>query len=577
MVTDATLRNESLEADPVVLEVMRNELLGITEEMNITLQRTTRSVAAKETNDFSSTLLDVDGEIIMQKLPYGISVFHNSMPHVMAKMGGQFKPGDVLLCNDPYKGLSHLPDIMVVMPIFEADQLIGFAATFQHHTDIGGRFPGGFGTQSRELYEEGLLLPIVHFYRGGVRDSSVHDIIAANVRAPADVLGDLEANAAACRRGASGFSALVKKYGYDRVRRCSQELMRHSERRIRELIRNLPQGEFRAQTSFSDGEGTTFDFVLTLRITGDDLVIDMTGSSPQSAFAWNLPPGLSLQQAVISLLGMVGDRDAVITGGLIRPVRLVAPVGSIVNPTFPGAVSSRAQGLQRLNALLTEALGMASPGSVPANGDCGPTVLVFRYRREAESGVMTDIWHGGWGARARSDGIDGIVAFGSTGFRTTSAEVMEGQAPVALEGFGFVPDTAGIGKFRGTVSVFRTFRFLCEGRAMLRTMRVGHGGEGMDGGGEGKPASAFLTRQGVRTQLPEHSQVELDVLAGDVLEHIMPGGGGYGDPYTRDENLVLADFLDEKLSLKSARADYRVVIDPTSRTIDVQETRLLRR
>jgi N-methylhydantoinase B len=567
--------------DPVMLEVMRNEFLGITEEMNITMQRTMRSVAGKETNDFSSCLLDANGTVVAQSVPYGLSVFVQGVPHVIEKFRGRFEPGDVLLCNDPYRGMSHLPDILVVAPIFAQGKLVGFAATFQHHTDIGGRFPGGFGTQSRELYEEGLQLPIVHFYRAGEPELSVHDIIRANVRVPGDVLGDLEANAAACRRGARGLSGLIEKYDLETVSRCCDHLVDLSEQKMVDLIDSIPPGDYQARGTFDDGDTVSFEIVLTLRIGEGVFEVDLTGTSQQSETAWNLPPGFAMAAVIPALLGLLGDSELVVNGGLTRPVRLIAPPGTIVNPIFPAAVSSRAQALHRLRELTLDALRLAVPAGIPAASEGGPTTMVYTYKQQDvppdDGGVMTDIWLGGWGARAAADGIDGVGSFAMQGFQTASAEVIETQAPVSVEGFGFVTDTGGAGQFRGTVSIFRRLRFLRDGQLMIRTSRVSGGGQGIDGGEEGGMFSASLTRNGATTSLPRHSSLVFDILADDVVEHVMPGGGGCGDPLHRDPILVLDDVIDEKVSIAAASATYGVAIDTAPWRVDKMKTAELRR
>jgi N-methylhydantoinase B len=549
--------------DPVLLEVVRHQLLAVSEVMNVTLRRTTRSVAARETNDFSSALLDPDGVTIVQAVPYGLRVFAHGVPHVVEKFRGRFEPGDILVTNDPYRGASHLPDLMVVAPIFWHDEFVGYAATYQHHTDIGGRFPGGFGTESRQVYEEGLQLPIVHLYRGGAREDSVFDIIRANVRAPDDVVGDLEANVAACRRGASGFVELLDRYGVDSIRACVDHYLAFTEERVRELVEAMPDGRYPTRSTYDDGNGTRFDLALTLVVDGRDLTVDLTGSSPQQEGSWNIPPGMPVDIICGPLLGLMPHPELVVNAGLLNAIELVAPPGTIVNPRFPAAVASRAQALTVLADLMFEALSLALPDRVPAAGEGGFTVFVFSgVSLEGEPpGVLTDLWAGGWGARPASDGIDGVVMISANGFRTSSGEIMEAESPVALEGFGFVPDTGGAGRYRGTMSLFRRIRMQRDGRVMIRTCRPDSVAPGRDGGGPGGSFSASLIRNGVVRELPRHSVLDIEVEAGDVIEHVCPGGGGFGSPRSRLPEHLLADVLDGKVTIAGAARDYGLLVD----------------
>ena len=235
--------------DPILSEVMRHELISASEEMNITMKQTTRSIVAKEAGDYSAGLLDPEGRVIAQAIPYGLGYFTAVMPHIIAKYRGSFRPGDLIISNDPYGGLSHLPDIALVLPIFWGGEHHGFAAVVQHHTDIGGRFPGGMGLVCTQVYEEGLRLPAVRFYENGEPIESVREIIAAAVRVPDDVLGDLEAGIAACRRGERALTALFDKYGSERVVDCYHYLLARSENLMRAVIRSIPDGRYRCASA----------------------------------------------------------------------------------------------------------------------------------------------------------------------------------------------------------------------------------------------------------------------------------------------------------------------------------------
>jgi N-methylhydantoinase B len=499
--------------DPILTEVMRHELTSASEEMNITMKQTTRSIVAKEGGDYSAGLLGPDGLVIAQAVPYGLGYFSAVMPHILKKYRGQFHPGDVIISNDPYGGLSHLPDIALVMPIFWRGEHRGFAAVVQHHTDIGGRFPGGMGLPCGEIYEEGLRLPAVRLYENDRPNEAVREIIAAAVRAP------------------------------------------------------------------DDGQGTRVDLVVTLVVNGDTLTVDFTGTGPQVANALNCPPDLIANFVGNNIfIALLGSSDVAINSGLFAPLSAIIPEGTVLNPRFPAAVGSRGQLLWRVYDLVCQALAIAIPDRMPAAAEGGVSMMVYTTAngREGGSSMMTEMYASGWGGRPTSDGIDGMMPVAMTGFRTNSGEVFEQELPVMLDGFGFIPDSAGAGLFRGALAVYRRWRFLANGRVMLRTCRVDSLPYGLAGGNDGRPFKAILTSDGKETELPHNIMLDFQVNAGDVLTHIQPSAGGYGPAFTRDMELVLQDVCDEKVTRQGAAGDYGVAIDENLR-IDLARTMDLRR
>jgi N-methylhydantoinase B len=566
--------------DPVLVEVMRNELLAASDEMNITMMRTTRSIAARENGDYSAAILDLDGNVIAQSVPFGFAYFVGAMPNLVATFRDRWRPGDVVVTNDPYGGVSHLPDILLATPIFYNGDLFGFAAVVEHHTDIGGRFPGGQGVESQSIYEEGLRFPAIHFHREGVVNDAVRAIIAANVRTPDDVLGDLEAGIAACRRGTGAMLALLGKYGPDVVRRYCDHLLLSSQQKMRTLITSIPNGDYSAEGAIDDGRGTTAKLCVTLRVQGENLVVDYTGTSAQVNKALNMSPDSTLVIAVGVLLGLLGNESdsLMMNSGLMRQFSLVSPKGTVLNPTFPAAVGARAQTFNRLQEVVREALARALPGRVPAAGDGGPSFFIFAPTHNEGQGrsLVTEVYCSGWGARPDRDGIEGVMKLTMSGFRTTPGETTESETSVALDGFGFVPDTGGAGTYRGALSVYRRWRFRAAGRVLLRTCRADSLPPGLAGGKDGTPFKVVHMSADKETILPAHYVLDINVEPGDILLHVLPGAGGYGDPTKRDPDRVLADVLDEKISAGYAQRNYGVVIDIEKSEIDLAATGRLR-
>jgi N-methylhydantoinase B len=567
--------------DPILVEVMKNELTAIAEEMGITMKRTARSLAAKEGGDFSTALVDAQGRFIAQGLTIGIHLGYimGVMPWVLQKFGGKLRKGDVIASNDPYGGMSHLPDIVCVMPIFWREELCGFAAIVEHHTDIGGRFPGGMGIACTEIYEEGVRLPGVKLYEAGAPNHALLDLLAANVRAPQDVMGDLEAQVAACRRGEQGLMALLDKYGRDTFEACNVHLRQYSERAVRARIRSIPDGTYVCEEIFEDDGlgGSGVKLVVNLQVQGDSIAVDFTGTEPQVKSAINVPLNLTRACVNVAFRSILGA-DIPANDGLIAPIRVTAPAGCVVNPQFPTAVGARGMMMWRIVDMVFAALAQAIPEQVYAAGEGGPSILV--YTPQVQDGMPAMLFDGycsGWGGRPNQDGIDGVNPIGAGGAsRSLPAEMIERECPVMVEGFGFVPDSGGAGKFRGSLALYRKWRFRQNGRAMLRTCRVRTLPYGLQGGAPGTPFRALLESHGEQQELPAKMFIDFPVQAQDQLLHIQPGAGGYGDPWQRDPYRVLEDVLDEKTTMAYAERVYGVVIDPRTLQIDHEQTASLR-
>jgi len=568
--------------DPILVEVLKNELTAVAEEMGITMKRTARSLVAKEGADFSTALTDAEGRLIAQGLTIGIHLGYIAgiMPWLLERYHGDLHPGDVIASNDPYRGVSHFPDIVLVRPVFWEGELVGFAAMVAHHTDIGGRFPGGMGAACAELYEEGVRIPGIKLYDKGVLNASVVELLAANVRAPDDLVGDLQAQAAACRRGAEGMERILETHSRTTFDAINAQLRIYSERAMRATIASIPDGTYGCKDLFEDdglgGEGVPL--ALSVVVEGDGVTVDFTGTGAQIASAMNVPENLTKACVYVAFRSIL-DTDAPANAGLMAPIDVVVPEGTALNPRFPGAVGARGMMMWRVIDMIFQALSQAVPERVYAAGEGGMNLLVYAPEvPEAASSLLVDIYASGWGARPTMDGIEGVTPMAAGGAtRSLPAEMIERECPVMLEGFGFVPDTGGAGEHRGALSVYRTWRFLAPGRAMLRNCRVKSVPYGLAEGGDGTPFEARMVRADTKDeQLPAEMMVDRAVVGGESLVHVQPGTGGYGNPLRRDPEKVLDDVLDEKISLDTAEHAYGVVIDARTRHLDQAATQTLR-
>lgn len=566
--------------DPVTLELVKNRLVSIADEMALTITRTARSILVKEALDFSTALFDGDGEMIAQGtcLPLHLG----ALPFAVAAVRREFKqdmhPGDLFALNDPYDGGTHLPDIACVKPVFLGSALVGFSACLVHMTDIGGRVPGGNATDSTEIYQEGLCLPPVALVRKGIFERTVFDIIARNVRVPEVVLGDLRSQVAACHVGERGLLELVALHGLASFQRLCGELLDYTERFTRAQIAKLPEGTY-SFIDHLDGDGLDdrpIELRVTLSVVADSLTVDFTGSSAQARGAINsvLPFTASATYACVR---SIFDRSLPNNAGTFRPIRIVAPEGSIVNPVAPAAVAARGITAFRLADALFGALAQVQPNLVPAAGGSSPEVGLSFGGRDANGKpfVFVDFLVGSWGGGPWRDGMDGCTGM-IANVSNTPAEIIESELPLRVTRYGFVPDTAGPGRWRGGLSLERRILVLAD-RATLqvRSDRRDHPPYGLDGGGCGAPSAIAIHRADGRQEQPP-SKFITEVFAGDEIWARLASGGGYGDPLDREPSRVLSDVQESKLSDTAARNQYGVVISGTSRTVDLEATVALR-
>jgi N-methylhydantoinase B len=554
---------------------MGHHLAAVADEMAVILWTTGRSPMLK-TGDFVTVIADRRGRILAGGLgaSFQFALIGDLLHSALATYGDALRDGDVLMSNDPYSGMAHMPDIAVVAPVFWEGELVAFCGCYSHQSDIGGRFPGGFSSQCASSYEEGLRIPIVRIHEGGRRNDAVMALISANVRAPGDWIGDVEAKISGCFRGCEGVHGLVDKYGRDTFERACGDLLRQGENASRAAISGLPDGTYRHEHRFSAdglGEVGATDLAVALTIAGDRLTADYSGSAPQMPNALNMPLGVTKAATVAAVQALIGAAVPVNAGAYV-PIEVIAPSGSVVNPRFPAAVGGYTPLLFAVCDMVFRTLAEAIPGRVPVPPEGGHVMHFSGLTETGEEFAMMDLFYGGWGGRPDRDGIDGVapVFLGSHG--SVGIELMERQYPLLVEAFGYVPDSGGAGAYRGSLSVYRRWRYLVGGEVAVRTLRL-DGGPGMAGGDPAEPAATVLTRDGASEVIAPKTHVHLNVLPGDRLFHSTGGAGGFGRAILRSPDAVREDVRDGKVSVERARVDYGVVLDPDTLTIDYDATR----
>jgi N-methylhydantoinase B len=566
--------------DPITFEVIANALSSSADEMALTIMRSAYSPVVRDSMDYSTALCDRTGRVVAQGLTLAVQLgaFPDAMRHLMEQFDGDMNPGDIFVFNDPYgSGGQHLPDIYVIKPIHRGGALQGYAATMAHHCDVGGITPGSVAMHATEIFQEGLRLPIVKLYEAGQPNSTVWRIILRNTRMPVQVEGDLKAQVAACTTGERGLLELLERYGEAEIVPYFEALQTRAERMMRDVIAALPDGEY-SYTDYLDGIGETPEpirFQVRLTICGEEIEVDLDGTSPQVQAAINCPIAM-VNSAAYCAIRCIGGPDIPNCDGYMRPIHVKAPSGTIVNPVLPAACAARGVIGYRVFDTIMGALAKVVPERVIAGCEGGPTLLSIGGWRDGKPFVLTEVMVGTWGARAGRDGPEGI-SNPAANLSNQPIELIEAELPLEVVQYGLVQDSGGPGRFRGGLAFTRAFRLLAEEAIYtVRSDRRIHPPYGIAGGGPGSPSMNLFYSGGETRILPPMPMAGLTIRRGETFHHDGAGGGGYGDPFTRDPALVLEDVLDEKLSLVAARRDYGVAINPLSLSINHAETAHLR-
>jgi len=501
-----------------------------------------------------------------------------------------WNPGDLVLHNHPYKGCSHTPDIAVVMPVFSDGELVGFSANTAHHVDIGAATPGLI-IDVPDMWAEGMILDAVKLYDKGTRNESMWKYIRDNTRVPGLVMGDLEAQIASAELGVTRFEELLKKYGKATVIQATQQLMDYTERRMRAEIAKIPDGEYFAE-GFLDDDGRNRDITLPIkvcvRVKGDSVEVDLTGSSPQVPTAFNVPfEGSTKVAAFFVFRAMLLDTytaedDIPANEGSFRPISVIAPKGCIFNPIAPAAAEARFCQIQRMSDLVIKALAPVLPDKVTAGNAATLSFAAYSgVRPNGEYWVFLEVNEAAMGGRPASDGPDTVEEL-MRNTRNNPLEDLGMHLPLICDRYEVRDDVApGAGKFRGGSGVVKSQRYLTPGFMTHESDRHEDAPWGIFGGKEGavgKMEIHNIHTGETRNEYSKFSGMRTEV--GDVVSYFSPSGGGYGDPLERDPNKVLDDVLDGFITPDHARDDYGVLLsevdDGYGWALDLKGTEQLR-
>ena len=558
-----------MQRDPIELEIFKNIYHSIAEEMGAALRRTAFSPNIKERRDYSCAVFDSDGEVIA--MGDHMPVHLGSMPMSVraaidhCKEGRcALRPGDVVMLNDPFRGGTHLPDITLVAPFYfsrKSRRPDFYVASRAHHADVGGAYPGSMGL-CREIYQEGVRIPPVKIMRAGEIEQDVLALLLNNVRTPAEREGDLGAQIAACHTGAERLREVCGRYGLERAKRAARELLEYSEEMMRAFLERVPPGTYRAE-DFLDDDGisgkpvkivvaVTFhrsdgrdrkgpgqDALATL---GGDagaakrgrgrprhmVTVDFSGSDPQVEGSVNAVEAITCSACFYVFRCLLAE-DVPATAGLMRPIRVVAPEGSVVNARPPAAVAGgNVETSQRIVDVLLRALAQAIPEQIPAaaSGTMNNLTIGGIDPRTGEPFAYYETIAGGMGARPTKPGVGGVHTH-MTNSLNTPAEVLEYAYPLRVLRYSLRPGSGGEGRHRGGDGIVREIEVLTDVEVTLLAERRTRGPYGLEGGREGAPGKAYVVRQdGSTEELPGKFNVRLR--AGERIRIETPGGGGFG-------------------------------------------------
>jgi N-methylhydantoinase B len=574
--------------DPILRSVLANRFDSVCSEMGETMMRTSRSPIFSEARDFVTGIFDAKGQMMAQK-PY-IAVLAGALPFclraVMAYYGDDIHEGDVIVTNDPYLGgNNHKPDYTVLRPVFDGGKIVFWAAAKGHMADTGATGAVGYNPEASSIWEEGLRIPPVKLYNRGEYNKSVWNMILKNVRMEFLVDGDLNCLVGATRVGERKLKKVIEMYGLETLEQAVDEIVEATEKHMREEISKIPDGEYSAER-FMDHDGfdrdTMVKIKLTVKVKGNEICFDFTGSDPQVQGSINSTLANTFSSVCLALF-MTIDPEIRKNEGSLRPIEVIAPEGTVANCVEPAACTAcTICATATIAEAIWLALAQAVPGKVQAAWArwSAPATMGLNPRTGRLFGDIHFMCKGGAGATLGFDGWDhlGVISCAG-GLRSPDPELHELVCPYTVLQYEYLTDSAGAGTWRGGMGT--AYRFRVEGDDILSD-NFGDGLKpetapfGIVGGKGSGPSKLNVKRADGSSEDPDvHKFVMLN--NGDIYEIDETGGGGYGNPFERKIGAVLDDVLDELVSLGSAKKDYGVVIDPETMTVDGEATEALRR
>ena len=549
------MSNSEVKLNAIEIELISNALRSVVDEAFVALMKTAYSTNIKERHDHSTCIMDLKGRVIVQAskaIPVHISSMTGLVSFALERYGKDVNPGDIFIANDPHAaGGTHLPDINMAAPIFHDGQLVAFFCNIAHHADIGGMSPGSMAGGMREIYQEGLRLPLVRLFQSGQLNQDLLDVILLNVRVPRERRGDYMAQVSASRLGERRLLELLERYGLKKLLSAFDEIVSASERRMRRALAGVPDGEYHFEDVMDDDGVATKDVTIKLTVAkrGERIHFDFSGSHPQVTGNINTTLNATLSGVAFALKALL-DPHSPNNQGILDVCELTADSGSFLNSVAPASVAARAHTCQRVIDVVFGALAECLPERAMGASNGANTTAVFAGRdpRTGESYIYLETLGGGCGARSFADGKDGVQV-GITNTSNLPVEAIELEYPLLIEEYSLVEDSGGAGKYRGGMGLRRVVRPLHDNCIFNGVgERFTHQPWGVFGGEPGASGRFYVRDdQDAVSKLPNKPN---EVLLGRHQRLVVetPGAGGYGPASERDEALVEHDLGSGKVS-----------------------------
>ncbi|MFQ5828335.1 MAG: hydantoinase B/oxoprolinase family protein [Candidatus Methylomirabilia bacterium] len=557
--------------DPITLEVVREGLSSVVREMRVNLVRTSYSSILYEGEDFSCVLMDADAQLVAmsrgQDHPLHIVPVAWSMKAVREKFGTDIHPGDIFLHNDPYTGGTHLNDLAMIYPLFADGELFLFPVIRAHWGDVGGMTSGSLSGGVTEIYQEGVRIPPIKVYERGRPNRAVLEVLFANMRVAKDREGDFRAMVGTCKKAAERVEGLMARYGTPRLRACIEELLDRAERRMRQRIRELPEGDYCYEAYLEGGRDRLEPLLIRARVTvaGDSITVDLTGSALQTAGPTNVGPAMAPTGAFTILKAFL-DPGGEINSGAFRPLEVITPAGTVVNARLPAPCGGMVEVKYAVESAVMGALAQAIKGKVTGDlkGGGNHCYVGGADPRTGATFIFYEYPAGGTGAFEGGDGNNTVRTFTESDITTLQpVEAVEQKYPLRVERTSLRADSGGDGQWRGGLGLRHEVRLLAP-RAQLSVLaeKAHLPPYGVCGGRSGAPNRFTVIRNGRELQ-PSAVPGKVSgfpLQEGDIVAMQSSGGGGYGDPLERDPALVARDLADGLISPAKAEAVYGVVL-----------------
>lgn len=552
--------------DPIMMEIVGYTFISIAEEMSVTLQRTAYSSIVREAMDYSTAVFNEKGDLVAQSdnIPTHLGVMGKTLKRILKEYIAieDIYEGDMIIINHPYMGASHTPDILLFSPIFSENELVAFSSSMCHHADVGGIVAGSSPTNATELFHEGILLPPLKLYEKGKVNEAILSIIRANIRMPDYTIGDLNSQISSNKIGVRRVEELFKKYGNKDVKNIMNEWMAYSEKRIREKISELPNGEYTAEGHLDDDGvdiGKKISMPVKIGIEGDTITFDFSEVAQQAKGPFNVTKE-TVWSVAYYITRCITDPNIPQNEGVFLPIKMKVKKGTVLNPEYPAPVSGRHHTLMRLSDICFQACSKFVPDKVPASSHAHAATIAIGgiHPDKHDYFVYYELNGGGMGARPTKDGLSGVDVYVGN-CMNVPIEAAELEYPLEFQRYELIQDSGGAGKYRGGLGIERKVKLLSDQLSVtLRNDAETTDPKGLFGGLDGKATEKYISQSSKPEEKVNGKLSAKELNSGDVITIKMAGSGGYGSPEERKKEAIISDWKNGYISTETLQSIYKM-------------------